>query len=252
MKAYVINLLRAKERRKRMESLLKNAQLNFDFEFVDAIDGRELQLPDKRYNELLYKMAHGKRTNMGELGCYFSHIRALKTFLHDKHAYGIILEDDLEIDNNLLSAIFNALTYKENFDILRLSGLHKGTPVKVIEINEYSNLSINLTRQTGAGAYLVSRYAAKKLTENLLPMFLPYDHAFDRDWILGLRTMSHVPYPIRQNQLNNSDITDNYNELKLNPLKRITVLIYRTINESFRVLYKLFLISKYKLKLLNK
>ena len=86
-----------------MESLLKNAQLNFDFEFVDAIDGRELQLPDKRYNELLYKMAHGKRTNMGELGCYFSHIRALKTFLHDKHAYGIILEDDLEIDNNLLS-----------------------------------------------------------------------------------------------------------------------------------------------------
>ena len=132
-----------------------------------------------------------------------------------------------------------------------MSGLHKGTPVKVIEINEYSNLSINLTRQTGAGAYLVSRYAAKKLTENLLPMFLPMIMPLIE---IGFRAENNesCSIPIRQNQLNNSDITDNYNELKLNPLKRITVLIYRTINESFRVLYKLFLISKYKLKLLNK
>ncbi|WP_366525747.1 glycosyltransferase family 25 protein, partial [Planktotalea sp.] len=37
----------------------------------------------------------GRDVNGGEIGCYFSHIRALENFLETGAPYGFVLEDDM-------------------------------------------------------------------------------------------------------------------------------------------------------------
>ena len=53
-------------------------------------------------------------------------------------------------------------------------------------------------RMKGSGAYVVSRGAARRLTERLLPQWLPWDHTIDREWWYGLRAARVVPFPVSQ------------------------------------------------------
>jgi glycosyl transferase family 25 len=85
------------------------------------------------------------------------------------------------------------MKYEERWDLLRLSGLHSGTPIKIFNLINKYDLTCNITRQTGAGAYLVNRKAAKCMVKYLLPMKLPYDHAFDTEWNFHIRTMFVTP-----------------------------------------------------------
>ena len=40
--------------------------------------------------------------------------------------------------------------------------------------------------------------AARALVAGLLPMRLPFDHAFDREWFFGLRAATVLPSPCSQ------------------------------------------------------
>ena len=76
MIAYLINLKRANDRLISAKEVFDKVGINFNLEI--AVDGKELSLPHKNYSELKYNLLHGKKTNLGELGCYFSHLNVLK------------------------------------------------------------------------------------------------------------------------------------------------------------------------------
>ena len=65
------------------------AGINFNLE--EAVDGEDLSLPHKNYSEIKYNLLHGKKTNLGELGCYFSHLNVLKKFLNTTEELGFSL-----------------------------------------------------------------------------------------------------------------------------------------------------------------
>jgi hypothetical protein len=60
------------------------------------------------------------------------------------------------------------------------------------------DLCVNFARLKGAGAYVLDRRAARAFATGLLPMWLPFDHAIDREWAFGLRAAYVQPFPISQ------------------------------------------------------
>ena len=80
--AYLINLERANDRLVSATETFNKVGIKFELEV--AVDGKKISLPHQNYSELKYNLFHGKKTNLGELGCYLSHLNVLKKFLATK------------------------------------------------------------------------------------------------------------------------------------------------------------------------
>lgn len=197
MHAYVINLAHATERWALMESQLK--EFSNDFTRIEAVYGDRLTLPHEDYNSKKYNILHGKTTNKRELGCYFSHIKALRAFLDSEAEYTLILEDDIQLPDGLLELIEKALTYSEHWNLLRLTSFTPGEHLPFAKLNETYSLSYNLKVLKNTGAYVIDRHAAQCTLDRMLPMCLPYDVALDRDWRYGFKTACISPLPTRLN-----------------------------------------------------
>ena len=100
--------------------------------------------------------------------------------------FGLICEDDLSFDGTMQEVLAAGIRSADDWNILRLSGLSNGRTMRVKELCGGHALCVNMGRMKGAGAYVVDRMAARVFTQKLLPMWLPYDHAFDREWRFGL------------------------------------------------------------------
>ena len=252
--AYLINLKRAKDRFVSAKEAFDKIGINFNLEI--AVDGKDILLPHKDYAELKYNLLHGKKTNLGELGCYFSHLNVLKKFLKTEENFALVCEDDIEFNENIVEIINGALESRISFDLLRLSGgsdrkKEKGMPLKLEKIYNGFFLSLNFGFKPGTGCYLINKKAAKKIVEGINKMSLPIDHAMDRDWVLNIRSLSISPSPVylkEELHLDNSYIQAK-NEFKLPFYKRYWVMVpYRFTNEMLRLFYKLFLFIKIKIE----
>jgi glycosyl transferase, family 25 len=190
----VINLDRSPTRLTKI-----SAQLDFlglRWHRIAAVDGATLDMDDPTVlDKPRFHEQHGKPPLPGELGCYLSHVKALETLLSSNYEWGLILEDDAVLGDALPSVINTLLEHPQAWDLVKLSGMHSGTPVKVKKLSSHRNLCIALTSYTGASCYLVNRRAAKCMSQRLLPMSLPYDWAYDRGWLLDLKVRIVLPAP---------------------------------------------------------
>ncbi len=235
IKIYVINLLKAKDRLKNISRHLN--ELGVEFEVVKGIDGSKIQLPHSSFSKKSYHFMHGKGSNLGELGCYFSHIKALRRFLETNENFALILEDDVTLLKETMLLIDQSiLLHSDSWDILRITGLHSGTPIKFKRLFKKFFLTVNLTHQSGAGGYVINRKGADKIIKHLLPMKLPYDHAFDREWLFGAKTLFLQPFPVKQ-KFDDSYIAPLDSEKKY-WIYRIPAAFYRSINSILRIIYR--------------
>ena len=207
-KVYVLNLDRSPER---LNDFMQSfAPTGLQIVRIAAVDGNELTLPHHDYDEHRYRLYHGKQTSMGVIGCYFSHIKALRSFLESDAETALICEDDVSAKPELLQVLDEVLTLQKHWDFLRLNGWR----VPVMGINGWHipmyipvrklvfgyRLSVPVYWTEGAGAYLVNRKAAEKIITFSLPMYLPYDHAYEQNWRMNLTAMMVVPFPIVLNE----------------------------------------------------
>ena len=151
---YLINLERAKDRLSSAKETFNKVGLNYNLEI--AVDGKEITLPHQNYSELKYNLLHGKRTNLGEFGCYFSHLNVLKKFLNTNEDLALVCEDDIEFSDSIVEIINGALRSGIDFDLLRLSGgsdknKEKGMPIKLKKIHNSYFLSLNFGFKSGTG-----------------------------------------------------------------------------------------------------
>lgn len=197
MRAYIINMDSARKRWRYVSRQFRKTRI--PFERVSGVNGRELALPIAEFDQDRYQRYHGKRPSFPEIGCYLSHIKALKQFLASGDQYGLICEDDVTLGEDL-ALLLTAIIHdrRHSWDLLRLCGMHNGHPQSIGRINRRYHYAVNMTRLSGTGAYLVHRDAAQKLVQRLLPMYLPIDHILDQEWTLGIRSLSVYPLPIVQ------------------------------------------------------
>jgi glycosyl transferase, family 25 len=238
MRGYIINLDASSDRWSFIKTVFAKTQIPLCR--VPAIDGHTLRLPHRAYSESRYRWFHGRETNTLEIGCYLSHVKALETFLSTDDEFAIIGEDDIVINQDLDAVLAKALRYSRFWNVLRLSGLSQGMPIKVRKLTGEYYLSVNLGRLKGAGAYVVDRTAARVLARRLLPMWLPYDHAVDREWFHGLRSACIVPFPISQSEKRFRSIIQRNSKPKLSSGRRWCFTYpYQICNEFTRWVFRL-------------
>ena len=110
--AFVINLDDSKERLAHVTYELRNAGI--DFTRIPAFDGRKMpteQIED--YNPKAAMKALGRELSGGEIGCYKSHITALQKFLETDAEYGMVFEDDIEVNPLLLRDVKTLIEFFE-------------------------------------------------------------------------------------------------------------------------------------------
>ncbi len=198
MRAFIINLDSAQDRLAAVEDEVSRSGLQLCR--VPAVDGARVPLPNPNYAARRFQWFHGRGTNPREIGCYFSHIAACKAFLETDDKHALIGEDDIRFKEGFHDVLQAALAYSDSWNILRLSGLSTGASARVAPLSAGYSLCVALGRLKGAGAYVVDRSAARAFVEWLLPMWLPFDHAFDREWFFDLRAATIQPFPVSQQE----------------------------------------------------
>lgn len=237
MHAYIINLDSEKERWSSVESAFRETE--FTICRVSAVDGSALPFPIPEYSETLYHRFHGRPTSRGAVGCYLSHVKAIKEFLATGDEHALIAEDDLTLDPDFHAVLSAAMQCSQHWNILRLTGLARGTPVAVVPLLSDYSLCIGFGRLKGTGAYVIDRAAAQVLATRLIPMWLPIDHALDREWAFGLRAAYVLPFPVSQTETKFRSSIQVGKSLKLSSIRRYsTTYPYQIANELARYLFR--------------
>lgn len=232
-RAYIINLDRVPERWEHMSTTF--AKVDIPVVRVSAIDGKQLQLPCASFDDKKFRNFHGRNINIFEVACYLSHLKAIELFLESDDEISMICEDDLFLKPRASEVIKAALAKRSLWNILRLTGLRKGKACRVQHLTSDHFLTVHLGRLKGAGAYLIDRKAASILVKKLLPMWLPWDHAIDREWNFGLKALAVAPFPISQTEEKFESAIQTLSQPKLPTWRRcLTTYPYQALNELLR------------------
>jgi GR25 family glycosyltransferase involved in LPS biosynthesis len=105
-----INLPNEKIRRSFMEAEL--SKMSIPYTVLDATDGRTCDFTDI-YDESIAITSHGAPLTPPEKGCALSHRRALDSFLASGKPYGLIMEDDVVLDDAFPHAVMQTLERKD-------------------------------------------------------------------------------------------------------------------------------------------
>jgi glycosyl transferase family 25 len=231
---YLINLDRAKERLAYMDGQL--TALGLPYVRVEGIDGKTLSPPVEGFDPVGYRHLHGRKFHAGEVGCYLSHMKAIRTFLASDNAYGLILEDDARLPADLAHVLEAGVAESRDWDLLRLSTVNTGWRVPYRRFDATRHLAIALTRDKGAGAYLINRRCAERFLDVLDPMRLAWDIAFDLEFFHGLKAAFVIPPPVDQNTGKETQIQQFTAGSKLPATRYLTVFPYRAWVEANRFL----------------
>jgi len=246
MRAFIINLDSATDRWAFIQESFARSQLVLCR--VPAIDRTAIKLPDARYSEKLYRWFHGRTPNVRELSCYLSHLKAIEAFLATDEEHALIGEDDLVLRPDFDAALEAAMQYARSWNILRVTGLSRGRPAPLVRLCGDYSLCVSLGRLKGAGAYVIDRAAAAAFLDQLLPMRLPFDHAFDREWVMGLRAAYVSPFPASQSESPFLSSVQPGIYLKLSRTRRtLTTYPYQACNEMARWFFRSAAYLRFKL-----
>lgn len=239
---YLINMDRAPERLQAMQDKL--GALGLGFHRIAGVDGRALDFPIPEFSEWGYRLQHGRRRSPAEIGCYLSHIRATQAFMASDADLALILEDDASFAPDLLETLDLAALNRRQWNILRLTTVNRGRKYRILDLGNGRHLAVALTREKGAGAYVVDRRAADWFVDRLLPMRLAWDIAFDLEYLAGLRAAFVVPLVASQKSDHQTQIQSGAAAYKLPRWRYLTVLPYRAWLEVSRLVCRAAMLAR--------
>ncbi len=213
-KVFVINLDSSTDRLAHMHATL--SRLGLSYERIPAIDGTKLSQDEikHRYSSFWFQLFHGRQMSPGELGCALSHKLAYRRIVEDQLDWGLVLEDDVLLDDSLLELLQALFGVKLPAEIIQLyfseQRRHKLPTLKEVA-------GKRLVAFTGAHAsaiaYLVSHSAAIKLSGTDKIRFaadkFSWISAYYNVSFCGLLPFAATPHPTL-NGKSNIDYSDQY------------------------------------------
>lgn len=231
----VINLDRSPERLARMTERL--SQLPLTWERLPAIDGALIPvIRAEEVDEEKYKRQHGKPLARAEIGCYLSHVQAMRQFLRTDKKYLLLFEDDASPEPDFMRVIEQLLEVPEQWDVVKLSGFHNPY---VIHSNHLINgyvFGVPTTRHCNTAAVLYNRKAAQQFIECMLPMSLPFDHALEQPWLYDVKLRVVKPSPVQAGDGAESTIVGTKTQ-KFKWYRRLGTYGFRIKNELQRLVW---------------
>ncbi len=243
VRAYIINLARSPERRRHMVQQLKKTDVDYDF--VEAIDGRALDLNDQN---LVSPTWMGKSPLWpAEPGAILSHLKAQKRILESDDDAGLVLEDDVILPADLKTLLEAASPHMVGAEavLLQYFSFASARRGEVCQFSRPGSLSLtpssllafptHLSDMAGAGAYVITRDACERMAKTVLPIrvnldnweFFQKEGAFDR-----VRCV--VPMPVRINSEFRTTI-DHYEAQSLQTRLREAIIHVPVISHALSV-----------------
>ena len=238
---YVINMSSSKDRLDYISNQLE--QQNLSFKRIPGVDIKDKQdLKNKYYSEERNKLNYHKPLTDGEIGCYVAHRNAWKTILSDDVDFGLVLEDDAYLKDNLKFILDNLHSLKTEWDVLKLADLSISLR-KSNNIEKFQKFDIQSYYKppTLCIAEVITRKGAKILLNLSNTFGRPVD--VDKQWFCfkGLKIKGIKPYPVISKNQFKSVIDSAENR------KHSTSFI----EKFYRVLRRIKLNIIYKIKLLR-
>ena len=192
----IINLARARERRRKMESSL--GELGIRFSFFPAVDGSQLTadfLANLQVGPCLRD--YGRALSPNEVGCVVSYKNVFKSIAGGSDPYVCVLEDDASPTATLPFVLSGRwLDGLPPFDILRLvSQPHrlKKTPYVPVANLERHNVVAPVHSGFLATGQIITRDSATRLLAKLVTVTAPIDNMLYRDPVTPLRVLEMRP-----------------------------------------------------------
>jgi len=164
MNVYCINLDRFNARFDRIAELLEGSGLTLIR--VSALDGnrlRERLTPARPRPDALN--AKGTMLTRYEIGAVLSHRKAWRAFLRTNDTHALFIEDDVYFGENFEHYLKSTIFEETNFDIINIETTNAPVVIKSgikLPLDDRKLYRIT-TYHHGAGGYILSRAAAKRL-----------------------------------------------------------------------------------------
>jgi glycosyl transferase family 25 len=177
MQIYYINLESRPDRRQRLE--LQLGQLGLSAIRISATTPGDID------PQIIAKYCRGQFGNplsAPELACTFSHLAAMKKIATGREPFGLVLEDDMVLSTMLPDFLARFEAAPAALDILKLdtdryvARVLNGKPPAIAGIS----LSKVATDRMGCGAYIISRSAAKRISDAKNILALQIDESLYR------------------------------------------------------------------------
>ena len=199
----VISLERAQSRREKVA--LELGETGLHWQFLDAVDGAQLNMPISCYPDKKVKRLLGFPLTSSELGCFLSH-RAAWEHCVRTNQITLVFEDDFVLSPDFEKELNLLLGYASDWQLVRLQGLVEVDFTSIRPINGHQ-LVHNHQDPLGATAYILNPDAATALIKHAQCIFEPLDHYLEHEKVHGVRMLVMKPYPVWINGLT-STISD--------------------------------------------
>lgn len=196
---YLINLDRSPDRLAIMTDRL--AAAGIAFERIAAVDG--MTLSDAEFREQTRENRFYKPLRRGEVGCYLSHLLALQRFIDSSRPYGLLLEDDLVLPDDLAGLLAAAVALREktrdtrlSWDVLKLAnGRSRHIDLSPLE-GQHRLVEFGPSVPITTAAALWTRDGAIRWVQGFRGVSRPVDCDLQHPWEYGLCIRSVHPVPI--------------------------------------------------------
>lgn len=253
-KTYLINLERAAERLKIMENEFKKCEM--PFERIDAVDANHLNS-----NDYIVRNKYDRDLLPGEIACYLSHVKTLKTFLQTELDFALIIEDDAMLPLDLKHLVeetlaqYEDLPKKHRWDVLKLNSRRRYIKIQNIKNTDKfigaSGTSIPITTiaaiwtRKGAEKFLAKCIQTKPIIQR------PIDCELQHPWEYNLLIYSLLPSLIQgfpmdsQIQFDRSKRKANfYRQIRYELNRLIPKYLYYIRQHGWKQFYQSFILKK--------
>ncbi|QDE33016.1 MULTISPECIES: glycosyltransferase family 25 protein [Shewanella] len=196
-KVFLINLDSSTERFTFMDEQLK--QLGIEYQRISAVYGKELCDADiaKVYDPQKNLQKYDKKLNLGEIGCYLSHVQCWQMIVEQQLDYALILEDDSVLDPTLINVLQHINNLSADWDYIKLChGRKQKGIVKSIMLDDRFSLSTCLKLPASTRGQCVSLAGAQKLLATAYPITRPVDIDIQYWYEKQLRCFVVRPFPV--------------------------------------------------------
>lgn len=205
---FIISLTEATDRRAYIEKTLKDTGL--DFEFIDAVDGRQFDVVNHPIHDTSKRRRIlGRDLTGGDLGIILSNKKIFDRMVEEDIPLALILEDDVILRDDFVPILKKLETIPVPFDMIRFLGSPKLERLKlrnVYKIDDTHHLVRHTGLPGGSHAILITQDGAKKLLKHMDKNAYPIDVLMGRSWKTGLNWFTIRPGLAAQDLLFESTI----------------------------------------------
>jgi glycosyl transferase, family 25 len=236
-KAYILHLERAVARAANVQRL--SARLPIESEIFAAVDGARLSSPeiDKAYARLRFRPRYPFALTASEVGVFLSHRAIWRRIVDEKPEFGVIFEDDAEVDAGLFAGLIEFVAAERaawDYVLMPATPIRGGTTVA-------RRGGLALLRPDApplrAIGQIVSRAAAGRLLAATLPFDRPVDTFLQMTWVTGQPVLVAAPSPV-------SDVSRETGGTTVQ--RRSMGLAERIHHEAMRPIYRAQVLARYR------